>query len=538
MVMKCREVKKYLNTFLIEKHDEEQHSEVIEHIVNCPRCAREYEVARKTLISIQLSRKITPSADMKQRIMNDIRDINETNLKLEKSTFGKIIHWKPAWAVGAAVFLLVIASILISNNQKKNNRISRSLLSSAWAAEEAVFSGNGVVHIVNEIIVKPISNSVLSQRRWYPVISIEATGKSKFHQLSLPAEPGEHYTVNDEAWFDNDTGKFIRLFSVDGIPVFANSYDGDNVYSLEAEANGNWQIIGKPIGEEFNPPENPADFLGIAAGLTSKIDEKDEKVMGASDGKLQDGSNARFIKIGLESSLPFMTPMSYWIYKIRTSDKTIAEKEWIVNKESLMVVRRVTTGAVDSCEVQWNLAGMDNLANASLKPPKAVINPDMIVLNVPIQHMTENADYETYIFASGPPWTEQYEITDILDIVSPPHRMFSIIYRAEDGRHVVLIQAHTFNKFFGHITKISKLKYTSPNGFKVWSGIQNKWMAKIFLDSSRSIIKDPPSKDRTGYILESPDGTFPCIAINGELSDNEFRNLIDNLLPAKEYKDK
>ena len=152
--------------------------------------------------------------------------------------------------------------------------------------------------------------------------------------------------------------------------------------------------------------------------------------------------------------------------------------------------------------------------------------------------MIEKADYETYIFASNPPWAGQCEITDILDIVSPPHRMFAVTYRAEDGRHVVLIQAHTFNDKFSLLTKISKLKYTSPNGFKVWSGLQNKWMAKILLNSSRSTIKDPPSKDRIGYILESPDGTFPYIAVNGKLSDDEFHDLIGSLIPAREFKGK
>ena len=412
-----------------------------------------------------------------------------------------------------------------------------NLLSSAWASEEAVFSGNGVVHIVNEIIVKPISDPVLSQIRWFPVISIETTGKPKFHQLALPAESEEHYTVNDEAWFDNNTGKFMRLFSVDETPVFANSYDGDTVYSLEAGSNGNWQIIGKPTGEEFHPPKNPADFLGIAAGLSSNIDEKDESlVIDASDGKLEDGSKARFIKVGFQSDAPFKMTKSYWIYKIRESDNTIAEMEWIVGKESLMVVRRLTTGTVDIPDIPWNLAGIDSLANASPESTKASIRSDMIVSIMSVKNMVENADYETYIFASYPPWTGQFEITDILDIVSPPHRMFAVIYRAEDGRHVVLFQSHTYNKFLGPKIKTGEIIYESPKGFKVWSGPRDKWMTEIILKSARFSIKDSPSKDCSGYAIETPSGTFPCIAINGKLTNDEFHNLIDSLIPAREYK--
>jgi len=535
MVMKCRQIKKYLDAFLIERPDEELHSEIVEHIVNCPRCAREYDVARQTLTSIRLSHKVHASSDLKQRIMSEIREAKETNVKSEKRPSGRIIRWKPVFAAVAAVLLLAVASIYFLFDKRKDNRMALELLSRAWAAEETLFIRNEVVHIINEIIVKPISDPVLSQIRWFPVMSIEATGKPKYNQLNLSAEPDEHYTVNDEAWFDYNTGKFIRLFSVNETPIFANSYDGDAVYSLVTGSNGNWQIVGESTGKEFHPPKNPADFLGIAAGLISKIDEKDEsQVIDAIDGKLKDGSKARFIKVGLQSGAPFKMTKSYFIFKIRESDNTIAEMEWIVGKESLMVVRRLTTGTVDFPDVPWNLTGMDSLANASPETAKAGVKPDMVIPNVSIQHMIEKADYEIYIFASNPPWTGQCEITDILDIVSPPHRMFAVTYRAEDSRHVVLFQAHTFNKF-SLLKKISKLKYTSPNGFKVWSGLQDKWLAGILLKSARSTIKDPPSKERTGYILESPDGTFPCIVINGKLSNDEFHHLIDSLVPVREF---
>ncbi|MFC1528282.1 anti-sigma factor family protein [Candidatus Latescibacterota bacterium] len=534
--MKCRQVQKYLDAFLIERPDEELRSELVEHIVNCPRCAREYELARQTLTSIRLSHKVQASTDLKKRIMGGIREMKENNLLSEKRKVWSIIRWKPALVAVAAVFLLVIASIFILFDQNEENLMAPQMLSQAWAAEEALFTGDEVIHIVNEIIVYPISDPVLSQIRWFPVVSIEATGKPKFHQLTLSAEPGEGYTVKDEAWFDNSAGRFIRLFSEDGIPVFANSYDGEAVYSLETGSNGNGHIVSEPTGKEFHPPENPVDFLGIAAGLSNTIDEKDVSLIkDVVDGKLKDGSKARFLKMGFPSDDSIKMPETYWIYKIRESDGTIAEMEWIVNKESLMVVRRLTTKTADINDVPWNLAGMDNLANASPEPPKASIRSDTVIPNVSVRHMIEKADFETYIFTSNPPWTGQFEITDILDIVSPPHRSFSISYRAEDGRHVVLMQSHSFNETYSKLTKVSKLKYTSPNGVKVWSGLQNNWLAKILLTSSRSTIKDPPSEDCVAYIIESPDGTFPCIAINGKLSDDEFHDLIDRLVPAKEY---
>jgi hypothetical protein len=80
-----------------------------------------------------------------------------------------------------------------------------SLLSQARAAEDALFAGDKVLHFVNEIIVKAVSNPVLAQMRWVPMVSVEATGKPRFHQLTLPAKPGESFTVADQAWYDPPT---------------------------------------------------------------------------------------------------------------------------------------------------------------------------------------------------------------------------------------------------------------------------------------------------------------------------------------------
>ena len=83
--------------------------------------------------------------------------------------------------------------------------------------------------------------------------------------------------------------------------------------------------------------------------------------------------------------------------------------------------------------------------------------------------------------------------------------------------------------------KQGTLVYTSPNGFKVWGGGPQKWYSQILLQSARWFIKDPPSEDRIGYVLESPAGTFPALAINGPISDEELHKLVDSLIPAKDY---
>jgi hypothetical protein len=85
--------------------------------------------------------------------------------------------------------------------------------------------------------------------------------------------------------------------------------------------------------------------------------------------------------------------------------------------------------------------------------------------------------------------------------------------------------------------KQGRLVYTSPNGFKVWGGGPEKWYSEILLKSARDIIIDPPSQERIGYGLESPAGTFPILAINGPITDEELRSVVDNLVPVKEHKE-
>jgi hypothetical protein len=133
---------------------------------------------------------------------------------------------------------------------------------------------------------------------------------------------------------------------------------------------------------------------------------------------------------------------------------------------------------------------------------------------------------------SNPSWAGERQITDILDIVSPPNRMFAITYRAQDGRHVVLIQSASYNRMLEPVTKIAKVIYTSPSGVKVLSSAQDKWLAGILLQSSQATIQDPPSENRTGYLLQTPDGTFPALAVNGALTDDELHGLVDSLVRA------
>ena len=411
------------------------------------------------------------------------------------------------------------------------------LLSQALAAEEPLFAGEGIVSIVTEIIVKPVSDPDLARLRWHPVVSIEASGKPRFHQLALPAEPGEQYTVHDRTWYDPATGRFVRLLTAGETPIFANSYDGRSVYSLETGPKGAVRIVESPITQDFRAPERPGQFLGMTAGLSDLLKRKDESlVLLPGEVTLHDGSQARVVKAGPPPGGPEEQADSYVLFKIRKKDDLIAESEWMVSGESVLVVRRVETKKVEAPEVPWNLAGIKIPAAEAEERPMPGVTPDMVVSDVSVQHMLKKATFGTYILASNPSWSSRREIADILDIVSPPHRMFAITYLGEDGRHVVLVQAHTYNTMLGPMAKTQgTLVYTSPTGVKVWSGPRDKWLAGILLQSARAVTRVSPADDRTGYLLETPAGTLPALAINGPVSDAELHSLIDSLIAAEEY---
>ena len=115
--------------------------------------------------------------------------------------------------------------------------------------------------------------------------------------------------------------------------------------------------------------------------------------------------------------------------------------------------------------------------------------------------------------------------------------MFSLVYPAGDHRHVVLVHSPSYNRMLGPMIKMGKMVYQSPGGFKVWSGPRDAWLAGILLQSSQYVTREKPAENRTGYLLESPAGTYPALAVNGPLSEKELHELIDSLVPAKGFKE-
>lgn len=380
----------------------------------------------------------------------------------------------------------------------------------------------------------PIDDPTLAKTRWVPMFSLDANGKPRFDQLSLPAEAGKGYTVVDQSWYDPATTRFVRVLTADGKPIFANACDGTSLYRLEIPARGSSKVVKQPLGKEFHPPQSPADFLGMAAGLHSTLEAKDENLV-HDEGtvKLNDGADARVLKLTSPEGGPKQATESYYLVTIRLDTKIVERTEWVVQGKPILIVRRGKAAPGQVPPMGWDLTGIAAQAAAGGGKSGPAILANMVIPNVSVEHMATKAGFPTYIFDKAPAWAGQREITDVLDVASPPHRMFSVTYRAKDGRHVVFVQSFTYNKALGPFAKINKVIYTSPTGIKVLSGPQDTWLAQILLRSTGAWIGDPPGKDVTGYLLETPAGTYPALAINGKLSEEELHGLIDSLVPAE-----
>ncbi len=539
--MNCRQTQQLLDNLLVAAPGDAERAELAGHVEGCPLCRREHASANVALSSIQLSYKFEASPQLKDRIMSAIAEIPVAEPKRTETTGAGMKLLRRALAVGVAGALLVAAILLLRPGPGGRGPAALSaiaLLQQAAAAEAALFSGDQVVHIVNAIEVKPVDDPRWAQSRWFPVASLEATGKPRFHQLMLSAEVGKGYTVKDEAWYDPATARFIRLMTAEKTAIYANSFDGKAVYFLEVSGEEGPRVVRQTITKDFKAPQSPVELLGIGPGLPTGLSEKDKTealdVSKAGEVTLDDGSQAYVLKVSYSQEGGPPTPEAYHLTTIRKEDHTVAQIEFVAEGESLFVVRRVKTERVESPAVPWDLAGIEKRVAEAGEKPKAGIMGDLVIPNVSVEHMIERASSETYLFSPNPPGTTKREIIDIRDMPAPPHRAFAVAYRAKDGRHVVLWQAESNKLVAAKLTAMGKVVYTAPSGAKVWSVPMSKWLAGILLQSAKASIKDPPAASRTGYVLETPAGTFPTLAINGRLTDAELHALVDSLVPAKE----
>ncbi len=530
-------MKDQLVSFVLGELSEQQRLEVTAHTAECDECRAELKQLEQLLQCAGRRKGLSADDSLLESARNGLLAAasNEQSRIIARPDFRRAFEWRrimasPIMKMAVAAVIAVAAGLFGVSKLGDHKQPPRwALLANACAAEEALFAGTEIVHIQNEIIVESAGAAPSLPYAWLPMMSVKPDGSLRFNQLKMNLAP-ESYVVTDHSWYDPVTGRFTRVMKAGDSVVFANSYDGRFIYDANVTPEGITQVSRQALGAGFKPPESPAEYLGLAAGLTTALAKDDSMVQKVEEGTLADGEPAHIFTVGMPD--PNGQLQGYFLFKVRDKDSTIMEKEFVLLGRTQLIIRRVLTEQVETPAVSWNLAEIEGTAAAS---EKVIVTRDMIVQNVSVQHMVDRAKFETYVFSVEPAWTEAIEITDCIDPASMGGRMFIMTARAEDRRHLVLVQSPTYNMMMGRVVKAGQVVYTSPNGFKVWGGGPQKWFSQILLQSAQASIKDPPSEDRIGYVLESPSGTFPALAVNGPITDDELRKLVDSLMPAKEY---
>jgi len=463
-------------------------------------------------------------------------------------------------AVAAVLIIVAIIGWLFSIPEPSRQITSFTLLAQASAAEQKLFYGTGgITHIVNEIILYPqplrnageplndLESNVSNETniafvkrwlsyRWIPVYSLAEDGDLREHKIDLIEHTNETVTVSDLAWFDPVSGQFARVLKAGDHVLFANAYDGASVYTASRGPDGLLKIEQEAVTDEFQVPENPADFLGIAAGITGSVPRKYyPPVQDVTTETLRDGTHVRIYKLGFKDIWGNLE--TYFLFRVSTNNNVIDEIECVVDGETSRIHRRLIAETVESPELSWDISEL----NTSPTGTGIAIGTEETANTVSIQQMVERSTSTVYVFSKDPSWTYDRKIYDLPDETSPPARFFPITYKAKDGRDIVLCQGESFNRYFtavfGEVQERGEQvpwKYESENGFKVMHQNDKKtemWWTEFALKSSGF----EPNANRVGYILMSPTKTFMVLAINGPISNQELKGLVDSLIPADEY---
>jgi len=515
---------------------EGRRAELDAHKASCAECAAYFDELAQALTALRPSARVSATPHFKEKVMNSIAAIDTADAEVKR-----VAHQSQSriWKLGAAAAIAatVLAGVLFFAGRGHKNEpgikpAAFTILSQAFANEESLYGGNEVVHMATRIVVKTVADPEVAGIRWLPVATIKASGKPSFDQLSLPAKPGEEYTVREDSWFDPVTRKCARVITAHNKLVFANSYDGEAVYLLETDAAGVQSVTRTPVEQGFALPKDASSFLGITSGYARLLKPENQNLV-TNEGacKLSDGSDGQALRVGMPAGGPSgMT--TYWVFRLRASDGTIGEVEWMLNGKPLLFVERMSLqrGATDA---SWDLSAFKaRLSTGGGDASKPAVHSEGLIIDASLESALKKAEYEAYVLAQPPSWTSGGKIVDVAE-PDPQHRIFSVVYPAASGRTVTLVQAYTMNRMIKERPRTAQLVYTSPNGCKVWSDESYLPVASGMLGLASVVTHASPGKNVSGYLVETPSATAILLAVNGALSDDELKGLVDSLVPGK-----
>ncbi|MBC8377770.1 MAG: hypothetical protein H8E62_01210 [Planctomycetes bacterium] len=172
------------------------------------------------------------------------------------------------------------------------------------------------------------------------------------------------------------------------------------------------------------------------------------------------------------------------------------------------------------------------------EPPKdyeideRVIGMEMKASIVTKEYIRNNTTMPVYVIKSGLSWTKEPFVIESGDPTAPGEKLYLSAAVGSNGRHIVLGQSVIYKNLKNQMRGGNKC--LEMNGFTVWNGGPEKWYSKTMLESAADMIPPGISEDRTGYAVETPQNTIIIVGISGKLTDNELKELVENLELCKE----
>jgi hypothetical protein len=149
--------------------------------------------------------------------------------------------------------------------------------------------------------------------------------------------------------------------------------------------------------------------------------------------------------------------------------------------------------------------------------------------------IAKDVGFGFYALSAAPAWANEPRTLKVSNIMGLGDDIYMTCSLAEDGRHVVFMQAEMMsemllNKFrTGVRTGEGEHVYTSDSGLKVYRGGPEKWYSGILLESVGSMLPDKSSADRIGCGIETPDEGVILLSINGPATDEELFDIVESL---------
>jgi len=506
------------------------------------------------------------------RFRRNKQNINPVNL-------WRYIMKSPITRVAAVLLVIVGIAVVrwqISDKPKHTSPLTfLSLINTACAAEQAFFTGDSIVHITHEITLYPnadapdmaakldeliesnftLNRNLSFMRAWFssraslPVHSLKADGEYQWYTLELTGIGDKASVIQEHIWYDPESGHFVRAFMQEAQIIFAVSYDGAAVYMTEAWDNGKFEIQREPITEKFNLPENPAEMLGISASFQGSMDMMNlPPVEEESRQQRPDGTQLRVYKLRWPGT------DAYHIFKVDDADNTIEQIESVAYERPIQQIQRISSNTLDAPGFSWNLS---ELAGQS-----SPLNPEVVVAEgvapVTPQQMADQAQVETYVLGDTPDWIEEQKFVIMSDKASPYGAGYVVFCSTNDGRCAAISQGRTVHQYISGILNMSNQaglrwfpNYVSKNRFKVHDAFTLGRIVGVALLTALSDVTDgtkllssdalfkqagfEPLSFNQVYMLHSPTDTYFSITLNGQFTDIEVRELVENLIPARLY---